>query len=241
VTLLVVIPARGGSKGIPGKNIIDLAGKPLIAWTIEAVRSLSGVDVLVSTDDEAIAQVAAAYGAATPYRRPAELASDTASTLDAVLHGLHWCEQQGTAYDAVMILQPTSPLRTTQQIQQAIDQWHQQPCQPLVSVCEPTHPPYLLFAELSDASWQRVVDLPAGGRRQDMQQRFAQLNGAIYIQSVERLKLGHGFFEEGNTQFYFMPTSESIDIDTPMDLAFARILVVNRNNILHEGSNYGAV
>lgn len=223
---LAVIPARGGSKGIPGKNIIDLAGKPLIAWTIEAAQQSDyALDVLVSTDDEAIAQVAAAYGAATPYRRPAALASDTARTLDAVLHGLHWCEQQGKAYEAVMILQPTSPLRTTHHIQQAIEQWLTVASQPLVSVCEPSHPPYLLFAQRSDASWQRLVDLPAGGRRQDMQQRFAQLNGAIYIQSVSRLRQGYGFFEEGNTQFFFMPAHSSIDIDTPLDLALARILL----------------
>jgi CMP-N-acetylneuraminic acid synthetase len=141
----------------------------------------------------------------------------------------------------VLLLQPTSPLRTSQHIIEAIAEWKKRTHQPLVSVCEPAHPPYLIFTENSKDDWKRLVDVPHGGRRQDIKHRFAQLNGAIYIQSVERLKLGHGFFEEGNTQFYFMPTSESIDIDTPMDLAFARILIVNRNNILHEGSNYGAV
>ncbi|MCL5796976.1 MAG: acylneuraminate cytidylyltransferase family protein [Gammaproteobacteria bacterium] len=223
--LLAVIPARGGSKGIPGKNIIELAGKPLIAWTIEAAKAIPDLSILVSTDDEAIAKVAAEYGVATAYRRPAELSSDTATTLDAILHGLAWCQAQGQLYDAVLLLQPTSPLRTTQHIQEAIAQWQHNPQQPLVSVCEPSHPPYLLFQEQGLQQWQRLVDLPQGGRRQDMTQRFAQLNGAIYLQSVQRLQQGYGFFEEGRTQFYFMPTQASIDIDTSLDLSLARLLL----------------
>lgn len=223
--LLSVIPARGGSKGIPHKNIVELAGKPLIAWTIEAARAISELSILVSTDDEAIAQVAVDYGVATSYRRPAELASDTASSLDAILHGMNWCQAQGQVFDGILLLQPTSPLRTTQHIREAIAQWQQHPEQPLVSVCEPSHPPYLLFQEQGLQQWQRLVDLPQGGRRQDMAQRFAQLNGAIYLQSVQRLQQGHGFFEEGRTQFYFMATQASVDIDTPLDLALARLLL----------------
>jgi CMP-N-acetylneuraminic acid synthetase len=223
---LAFIPARGGSKGIVGKNIVALCGKPLIAWTIEAVKkSAYALDVFVSTDDEAIAQVAAQYGAANDYRRPPELASDSATTVDAVADALSWLSAQGKHYDAVVILQPTSPLRTTQHIDEAIVIFVNASSKPLVSVCEPAHPPYLLFSENPDGHWQRLAPIPESGRRQDAALRTAQLNGAIYIQSVARFNQQRRFFEENNTQFYFMPIAASVDIDAPVDLALAQLLL----------------
>lgn len=223
---LAFVPARGGSKGIIGKNIVDLCGKPLIAWTIEAAQqSTFDLDVFVSTDDEAIAHVAALYGASNDYRRPPELASDTATTVDAVMDGVDWLASQGKHYDAIIILQPTSPLRSAQHINEAIQQWLTAPSQPLVSVCEPAHPPYLLFVEQTNGSWQRLAPVPISSRRQDAFLRSAQINGAIYIQSVSRFNDTHRFFEDDNTQFYFMPTNASVDIDTPLDLALARLLL----------------
>jgi CMP-N-acetylneuraminic acid synthetase len=224
--LLAFIPARGGSKGIIGKNIVELAGKPLIAWTIEvAQQNVFDLDVFVSTDDEAIAQVAAQWGVGTDYRRPAHLASDTATTIDAVCDGVDWLTQQGKVYDAIVLLQPTSPLRTVTQLNDAIQQWLGSPDRPLVSVCEPAHPPYLLFAEQESGGWQRLAPLPASGRRQDIGTRYAQLNGAIFIQTWSRLQQERRFFEENNTQFYFMSISTSVDIDTPLDLAMAQQLL----------------
>ena len=223
---LAFVPARGGSKGIIGKNIVDLCGKPLIAWTIEAAQqSTFDLDVFVSTDDEAIVHVAALYGASNDYLRPAELASDTATTVDAVADALNWLRQQGKQYDSVIILQPTSPLRKAQHIDEAIALFLQSPQQPLVSVCEPVHPPYLLFSEQEKGKWHRLAPLPSSGRRQDALIRAAQINGAIYIQSVLRFNDTHCFFEDDNTQFYFMPTQASVDIDTPLDLALARLLL----------------
>jgi len=226
VRLLAFIPARGGSKGIIGKNIVDLCGKPLIAWTIEAAQqSTFDLDVFVSTDDEAIADVAALYGAFNDYRRPAELASDTATTVDAVADAVDWLASQGKHYDAVIVLQPTSPLRTTQHLDEAIALFTQSPDQPLISVCEPAHPSYLLFSEQDNGSWQRLAPVPISGRRQDAKLRTAQINGAIYIQSVSRFNDTHRFFEEDHTQFYFMPIAASVDIDTPVDLALAQTLL----------------
>ena len=227
---LAFVPARGGSKGIIGKNIIDLCDKPLIAWTIEAAQQSNyALDVFVSTDDEAIADVAAHYGAANHYRRPAELASDTATTVDAVADALNWLAVQGKHYDAVIVLQPTSPLRTTQHLDEAIALFFQSPQQPLVSVCEPAHPPYLLFTEQENGGWQRLAPVPQSGRRQDAHHRTAQINGAIYIQLVSRFNDTHRFFEEDQTQFYFMPIAASVDIDTPVDLALAQILLAVRS------------
>jgi CMP-N-acetylneuraminic acid synthetase len=224
--VLAFIPARGGSKGIIGKNIAPLAGKPLIAWTIEAAQqSHYALDVFVSTDDEAIAQVAAQWGAQTAYRRPEHLASDTATTVDAVNDGIAWLQQQGKDYDGIVVLQPTSPLRTSEQLDSAIAQWLANQDQPLVSVCEPAHPPYLLFAEQENSDWQRLAPVPSSGRRQDASQRYVQINGAIFIQSTQSLMQGKTFFEEGNSQFYVMPTAASVDIDTPLDLALAQILL----------------
>jgi CMP-N-acetylneuraminic acid synthetase len=226
VKLLAFIPARGGSKGIIGKNIVNLAGKPLIAWTIEvAQQSAFDLDIFISTDDEAIAQVAAQCGVGTDYRRPAHLASDTATTIDAVCDGIDWLAQQGKAYDAIVLLQPTSPLRTLAQLNDAIQLWLISPNMPLASVCEPAHPPYLLFAEQENGDWNRLAPLPASGRRQDIGTRYAQLNGAIFIQSLPRLQQARSFFEENNTQFYFMSISTSVDIDTPLDLALAQHLL----------------
>lgn len=229
---LAFVPARGGSKGIIGKNIIDLCGKPLIAWTIEAAQeSTFDLDVFVSTDDEAIADVAALYGASNDYRRPADLASDTATTFDAVADALSWSAAQGKHYDALIVLQPTSPLRRVQHVDEAIDLYLRSPQQPLISVCEPAHPPYLLFAEQGNGSWQRLVPVPQSGRRQDVLCRYAQLNGAIYIQSIKRLQQGYGLFEENNTQFYFMSRETSVDIDTPLDLMVARLLLEAQQRI----------
>jgi CMP-N-acetylneuraminic acid synthetase len=223
---LAFIPARGGSKGIIGKNIITLCDKPLIAWTIEAAQQSSyALDVFVSTDDEAIAQVALQWGVGNDYRRPTELASDTATTVDAVADALSWLGLQGKYYDALVVLQPTSPLRSVQHLDEAIALFLQLPQQPLISVCEPAHPPYLLFTEQDNGSWQRLVPVPQSGRRQDAKLRTAQINGAIYIQSVPRFDRLRCFFEEDNTQFYFMPTSASVDIDTPVDLALAQVLL----------------
>lgn len=224
--LLAVIPARGGSKGLVGKNIIHLAGKPLIAWSIEAAKaSCYAPDVFVSTDDDRIAQVAQQWGAPTAYRRPAALASDTATTVDAVLDGLSWLAEQGLTYDAVVLLQPTSPLRTVEHLDAAIAQWLRNPNCSLASVCEPAHPPYLIFEEQTDGAWRGLAPLPTTGRRQDMKQRYAQLNGAIFIQSTQRLMQEKRFFEPSISQFFFMPSAASIDIDSHLDLAMADYLM----------------
>lgn len=141
-TILGLIPARGGSKGIPRKNIKLLAGKPLIAWTIEAALDSSCfARLIVSTDDAEIASVARQYGAEVPFLRPAELASDAASSMDVVLHGLDWLAQAAQSLPGlVMLLQPTSPLRTPEDIQAAITLQTEKNAEAVVSVCEAAHP-----------------------------------------------------------------------------------------------------
>lgn len=214
--VLALIPARGGSKGIPGKNIADLAGKPLIAWTIEAAQACSGVDLVVlSSDEHAIAEVAARFGCAVPFVRPPELATDEASSMDVVYHAL----EQLPGFDVVLLLQPTSPLRTAADIEACLDLLRGAPA--VVSVRPSEDHPYLTFA-INDVGIMTPYAKPSVSqslRRQDLPGAWC-LNGAIYAADVEWLKSQRSFFSS-ETIAYKMPAERSIDIDTPADLRLA--------------------
>ena len=137
--MLALIPARGGSKGIKGKNIIDINGKPLIAYTIEAGKQSKYIDdVVVTTDSEKIAEVSKKYGAEIPFMRPAEYAQDKSKTIVAVLHAIKELKRQDKVYDTLVLLQPTQPLRTSEDIDKAIELYFEKSCMSLVSVSEVT-------------------------------------------------------------------------------------------------------
>ena len=139
--VLAIIPARGGSKRLPGKNIKDLNGKPLIAWTIDAALRSKYIDKsVVSTDDEIIAEISQKYGAEVPFIRPKELATDTASSIDVILHAINFYKTKGEPFEYVILLQPTSPLRTTEDIDHAFEMLNEE-TKAIVSVCETEHPP----------------------------------------------------------------------------------------------------
>jgi N-acylneuraminate cytidylyltransferase/CMP-N,N'-diacetyllegionaminic acid synthase len=141
--IIALVPARGGSKGLPGKNVLPLLGKPLIAWTIEQAKACSYIDrVMVTTDDDGIAAAAREFGADVPFKRPAHLATDAAKSLDVVLHALDWLEAHGDRYDLLVLLQPTSPLRTAGDIGGALDLFISKNAGAVVSVCETDHHPY---------------------------------------------------------------------------------------------------
>ena len=143
--ILAIIPARGGSKGIPHKNIIDLCGKPLVAYTIDAALNSKYIDyVMVSTDDEKIADVAKAYGAKVPFMRPAVLASDTAKTLDTILYSIKKLSDMGEEFLDFVLLQPTEPLRISNDIDAAIEKYYENNRQSLVSVSEVDDHPILI-------------------------------------------------------------------------------------------------
>ena len=142
-TILGLIPARGGSKGLPRKNIKLLLGKPLIAWTIEQALASKYLDkVVVSTDDEEIAKISKKYGAEVPFIRPKELATDKTKGIDVVLHTIRWMEENGKSYDFLMLLQSTSPLRTFEDMDKAIELLFLKKAKAIVSVCEVEHHPY---------------------------------------------------------------------------------------------------
>ncbi|MDH4395560.1 MAG: acylneuraminate cytidylyltransferase family protein [Limnobacter sp.] len=212
-TVLAVITARGGSKGLPRKNVLPAAGKPLIVWTVEAAFASTVINrVILSSDDDEIMEVAAAAGCDIPFRRPTDLASDKASSMDVVFHAL----QELPGYDFVVLLQPTSPLRTAEDIDEAFHlmQAHNAPA--CVSVTEVEQSPYWMYKLTDDDRLTGLLEPLSGvSRRQDLPSVYT-LNGAIYIANVEWL-LKSGSFIGPETVAYKMPKSRSIDIDDDID------------------------
>lgn len=218
--IFALIPARGGSKGIPGKNVKLIAGKPLIVWTIEAALRSSFIDaVVVSTDDPAIAEVARCAGAQVPFMRPTELAQDETPGMGPALHAL----DQLPKYDSLLLLQPTSPLRTTEDIDACLVLATQQHAPSVVSVCEADTHPYWTYRLGKDQALERFVDAAPIARRQDLPQVFA-LNGALYFAHAKWLRR-NGTFINRETIAYVMTRERSIDIDTPLDWKFAEFLL----------------
>jgi CMP-N,N'-diacetyllegionaminic acid synthase len=226
--IVAVVPARGGSKGVPRKNVKPLAGKPLIAWTIEAALAAPCVArVIVSTEDAEIAQVARAWGAAVPFVRPAALASDTATSIDVAMHALDWlCRTERAEPTCVLWLQPTSPLRTSEDIEAARTLQAEKHTPAVVSVCAAAHPPQWLkrigpHGEL--LPWQIGVEPE---RRQDIGPVY-QLNGAIYLTETTALRQHRTFAPDGALA-YVMPPERSLDIDTPWDFHLAELILQDR-------------
>lgn len=218
-SVLAIIPARGGSKGVPRKNIRNLAGKPLIAWTIEAARKSAYIDrTVISSDDPEIIAVAKNWGCEAPFVRPADLARDDTPGIDPVLHAL----KELSGYDYVVLLQPTSPLRTEEDIDGCITRCEEKSAPACVSVTEPAHHPQWMFI-LSDADVLLPISEQRGVRRQDLPAVYA-LNGAVYVARTAWLIETRNFLSEGS-HGYVMPLSRSIDIDTEQDIAFATCLL----------------
>ena len=225
--LLALIPARGGSKRVPNKNIRELGGKPLINWTIEAARSAPELsDVLVSTDSPAIAQVAEAAGALVPWLRPAELASDTASSNDVLKHAIDWYEAEHSPVDGVVLLQPTCPFRRAASLRCALQLFIDQPGgddrPTVVSVSPSSVPPEWCFRiDKSSGALQPVLGWSELGKRSQDLQPAVHLNGSIYIASSATIRAGRPLLESSSIAFLMSGAEESIDIDTEDDWQLA--------------------
>lgn len=222
-TFLAIIPARGGSKRLPRKNILDLAGKPLIAWSIEAGLNSKYIDkVIVSSDDAEILDISKQYNAQIIVR-PNYLASDTAITFDAIKHTIDNVEQ----YDYIVLLQATSPLRNNQHIDEAIELLESKNADAVVSVCEMDHSP--LWSNTLDESLSMqgfLKDEVLNKRSQDLEKYF-RLNGAIYICKTDELLEEKSFFLKENIYAYLMDRKSSIDIDEEIDFKIASVLMEN--------------
>ena len=220
--ILAIIPARGGSKGIPQKNIVDLAGKPLIQWTIEAAKNSKYIDrLIVSSDDKEIINVAVKSGAEAPFVRPEELAKDETSGIEPVLHAIEFINDH---YDYIIVLQPTSPLRLSLHINEALEQFVKSNSESCVSVTKTDKSPYWMYHIVQNGWMQPVLNTNRFfSRRQDIPPTYT-LNGAIYIATTSFL-ISERKFISSNTRAYIMDKQYSIDIDDYLDLEVAAALI----------------
>ena len=221
---IAIIPARSGSKGLPDKNIKDLAGKPLIAYSIEAAISSGRFDtIMLSTDSEKYAEIGRKYGAEVPFLRSELTSSDTASSWDMVQEVLEGYESIGKTFDTFCLLQPTSPLRTAEDIQGAYHLYEQKASFAVVSVCEAEHSP-LWCGQLPDNHEFIGFMSPESQKRRQDTEKYYRLNGAIYIADIEKFKSDKFFYHEGSFA-YIMPQNRSVDIDTEIDFILAELLI----------------
>ena len=223
--LLAIIPARGGSKRLPGKNTMELCGKPLVAWTIEAALGSKYIDrVIVSTDDDNVVMISDKYGADIPLLRPIELATDEATSIDVVLHLLTQLEHEGEEYDYTILLQPTSPLRTTDDINKSIDLLKDRRSDAVISVCEVEHSPLWCNTISDDGDLSYFLKRSILNKRSQDLEQYYRLNGAIYLCSVERIREENTFFLSSNSVAYKMSQKRSVDIDNEIDFLLAESL-----------------
>jgi CMP-N-acetylneuraminic acid synthetase len=221
-----LVTARGGSKGVPRKNLLPLAGKPMLLWSIEAARTSPAVNrVLLSTEDEEIARIGRDGGAEVPFLRPRELAGDTSPHIDVVLHALHWLEENESALpEHLLLLQPTSPLRAARDLDAAVALARQLPPPPaVISVCEAPLHPYWAQTVLHDGTLQPLYPEHEDTRRQDLPPLYC-LNGAIYLTRVAVLLRERTLTPRG-ARAYVMPPERSIDVDTPWDFRLADLIM----------------
>ncbi len=222
--VLTIIPARGGSKGIPHKNIKPLNGKPLIYYTIDCARAIcDDEDICVSTDDSEIIKCVEDYGLKVPFVRPAELATDTAGSYEVLLHALDFYEKQGRYYDVVLLLQNTSPFRTSIHVNEALELYKPE-IDMVVSVKETSSNPYYNCFEENDKGFLKISK--GDGlytRRQDVPKAY-EYNGAIYVinpASLKKMPLG----KFSKKIKYVMDDIHSVDLDNMIDWKFAELII----------------
>ncbi|MDQ0156906.1 acylneuraminate cytidylyltransferase family protein [Robertmurraya andreesenii] len=219
--VLAIIPARGGSKGIPKKNLKLLKGKPLIAWTIDEAKQSQYIDkLIVSSDDDEIIKVSKEWGADVPFKRPPQLAQDDTPGIAPVLHAV----EQFPDYDYVVLLQPTSPLRIVEDIDGAIALCEAREVNSCVSVTQSSTPPQWMY-EIDENGFMKSIlpqmNLPY--QRQKAPTTY-ELNGAVYVATKKSLILKKAFLQEG-TLPYIMPQNRSVDIDTYEDFIYCQVLL----------------
>jgi N-acylneuraminate cytidylyltransferase/CMP-N,N'-diacetyllegionaminic acid synthase len=227
--ILGIVPARGGSKGIPRKNLVDLCGKPLIAWSIETGNALVRAGVIartiVSTDDAEIAEVARRWGADVPFMRPAELATDTAKAIGYVVHALDTLSAQGEDYDAILLLQATAPIRDAAAIAEAVERFRGEGADSLISCYQEDYinDLVLYYDDGQGHLKPKLAEHNKGVRRQDHGPTMVR-NGAVYITRTDYLRRT-GQLVCDRPMLMRMRKVDSIDLDTPDDLAILRVVM----------------
>lgn len=221
---IAIIPARSGSKGVKDKNVRNLCGKPLIAYTIESALGSGEFDeVMVSTDSEKYAEIARQYGAKVPFLRSAATASDVASSWDMVEEVLNGYRELGQEFNTFCLLQPTSPLRSADDISKAYQLYREKAGFAVVSVCEAEHSPLWCGHLPVNNELVDFINSDAQKRRQDAG-KYYRLNGAIYIVNIMRFKEEKNLYQPGSFA-YIMSQERSVDIDTEIDFKLAEVIM----------------
>ena len=219
--ILALITARGGSKRIPGKNIRPLGGKPLIVWSINVAKDIVGiVDILVSTDDKNILEVAKNAGALVPWSRPPELATDTALSVDVCLHALEWYEKENGIIDGLMLLQPTSPFRSRKSVLQGIELFSSHHHRPVIGVSTAKSHPMWCFEIEKGVMRPFIKGVGLNMQSQDLPPAYV-VNGAFYLISPEDLREHRSFYKSNGVPLVMEGLNEGLDIDTKLDWMIA--------------------
>jgi CMP-N-acetylneuraminic acid synthetase len=222
--ILAIIPARKGSKRLPGKNTLSLAGKPLIQWTIEAAQQSQAVDeVLVTSDDPAVLSLAHQLRVDHVLERPDDLASDTAKSSDVILHALAYRSRLGNPPGALCLLQATSPLRTAEDIDGAHALYIQRGAPSVISVCELEHPLTWCSTLDEDLSMRGFAEKIQQEKNSQYLKKHYRLNGGIYISDTKKF-IRVGSFLDKKTLAYIMPKHRSVDIDDEFDFRLAELI-----------------
>jgi N-acylneuraminate cytidylyltransferase len=230
MNVLAIIPARSGSKRLPGKNIKELCGKPLISWTIEAALSEPTLnEVIVSTDCENIAKISVNCGAKVPYLRPKSLAADESTTVDVIRSIIEYYSNIGKTFDFVMLLQPTSPLRTSKHISEAISLLKEKDADSVISVCPVEHSPLWSNTLDESLSMDKFIDDDIKNSRSQDLPKYYRLNGALYLTRVSRFLVEGALLLSSNSYAYVMDSKSSIDIDEELDFLFAETILNKRD------------
>ena len=228
--ILIVIPARGGSKRLPFKNVLPLVGKPLICWTIEAaLNTCLNARIMVSSDDKEILSIASLYAdkGLIAHKRPAVLATDHANTANVLLDALDAVLQSGCSVKTMILLQPTSPLRSAEDIRASLEQYeHSEGDDTVVSVCEVDHPTTWI-GTISESGYLNGLEL-TDNRSQDYQREY-RLNGAVYVISAKNLRETGRLFTD-NLRAYVMPRERSIDIDDKVDFMICESFILGKKH-----------
>lgn len=223
--ILAVVTARGGSKRVPGKNIRLLGGRPLIVWSIDVAKEIREIcDILVSTDDPSIAEVARNAGAKVPWLRPTELSTDAASSVDVCLHALDWYESENGKVDGLLLLQPTSPFRSRDTVRRGIELFRAHRCGPVLGVSPARCHPMCCFHIEGETLRPFIADAARYARSQDFPPAY-EVNGALYLIAPADLRARRSFETGSVAPLIVEAPEESLDLDTEWDWRVANTVL----------------
>lgn len=230
--ILAVIPAKGGSKRLPHKNIKPLLGKPLIGWTIEEAKKSRYLDkIIVSTECPKIAKVAREYNAEVPFVRPKRLSKDNVPIFDVVIHALKFYKRKGAKFDMAIILQAPCPVRTAKDIDGAIKFLFKKKAKAVISVCEAFHHPFWMNVLPPNRCMENFIARNIRDKNRQYLPKFFQLNGAIFLGFVDYIKRHKSYYGK-ETYAYIMPKEKSVDIDDIVDFQLAETLLNRQYNLV---------